>query len=127
MNIWHWFRTKIEAWLGISELRTQVTDLQAQLRALGNLQSDSAVSLETQSRRIDTMLTTANTAVMEAEERLLIRVAAVEERLSGGDYTKNEANSPSGGFVPWTERKRRAEMAASDPSKWVRKPAVQEK
>jgi len=129
MTFTTWLREKLEAWLGIAELRQKNANLESQLRGLSNLQAENAQTLENQSRRIDTLVGTTNQAVMEAEERLLIRVAALEERLAGHDYTKDEADSPIGGHVPWTERKRRAEQAAmvSDPNKWTKRPAQQEK
>jgi hypothetical protein len=75
------------------------------------------------SGRVNTILDLTNASIQEVEERLLIRLADVEERLTTHDYTKDEADAPSGGFVPWSERKRRAELAASNPAKWTKKTA----
>lgn len=112
-----------------TELRAENEELKAQLHALGNLQTDLGSAQDACSKRIDTIFLTTNEAVIEAEERLLIRVAALEDKTAGSDYTKDEASSPSGGFIPWSERKRRAEQAATnpDPNKWIKKPVTQEK
>jgi hypothetical protein len=117
----NWLRELLERWLGIPELRKQIAALEMQLSAMGRLLSEVSSDVEGQSRRTDSILMNVNSSVIEVEERLLIRVAALEERTASGDYTKDEADAPSGGFIPWTERKRRAEMAASDPSKWLKK------
>lgn len=111
MSIWDWFRTK----LGIVELRTKNAQLDAQLRALSALQAEL-------SGRLDVIQAVANTTVLECEERLLIRLSALEQRPANHDYTNSEeAVSPIGGFVPRSERKRQAELAASDPSKWTQR------
>ena len=124
----NWLRDLLEKWLGIPELRRQISGLEQQLSAMGKVQEEVSSHVEEQSRRTDSILLTTNSAVIEVEERLLIRVAALEERFASGDYTNDEADSPtSGGYVPWTERKRRAEAAVSNPSKWLKKAVPQEK
>lgn len=129
MSFKQWLIARLEDWLGIPELRRQNKDLEQQLSALSKLQSEAAEASEAQDRRITEVISVTNVSVMEAEERMLIRVTALERQLSDGNYTKNEADAPgvgNGGYVPWTERKRRAEQAASDPSKWIKKQTAQQ-
>lgn len=117
----NWLRRKLEEWLGIPALRKQISGLEFQLDALGRLQSEVSADVERMSGRVDTTLMMVNSSLIEVEERLLIRITPLEERITTGDYTKDEADTPSGGFVPWTERKRRAELAATDLTKRFKK------
>lgn len=123
----NWLRAWIERWLGIDDLREKNRKLEEQVRGLGNVLKQIGDDYEQVSGRVNNILTQVNTSIQQGEDRILMRLADVEERLTTHDYTKTEADAPSGGYVPWSERKRRAELAAADPTKWTKKTVAQEK
>jgi len=104
----------------ITALEAQVQELQNQLSALGNVISEFTGTAALKGQ-IDTRFEVLENDLSEVELRLTMRVESLEDTVSGqGDTSSKEKESASGGYIPWSERKRRAVAKEADPSVWIK-------
>jgi hypothetical protein len=130
MKLTIWIKTKLEQWFGVAILRAEIASLRSEVAELSTqvdttlkLQGENADSLEALDKLVKNSIASNSQMIREAEERMLMRLTALEEQSAGRNYTKPEADSSVGGHVRWSERKRQAEQAERLPDsveKWTK-------
>jgi DNA gyrase/topoisomerase IV subunit A len=122
MTIRIWLKQLITRFLKVDDLRREVADLRSQLNAMGNLVSEQSEDMKSLRELLDERTTAFGNDLTDVEQRMVQRIEQDAEIKKSRKTDEQETDAPSGGYVPWTVRKRRAEEAASDPSKYKRTP-----
>lgn len=116
----NWLKQLIIRFLRVDDLRNEVADLRSQLGAMGNTVSEQSREAQALRELLDKRTTAFGDDLTEVEQRMVQRITQDAEIMKSRKSEEPETDAPSGGYVPWTERKRRAEAAAADPSKYRR-------
>jgi hypothetical protein len=118
----NWMKNAVIRFLKQDDLQDEVRGLKAQVAALGGLLTEMSNEIASFHELVDQQYYAASSELTEVESRMMMRLAQDEEiRQSQSKDEESETPPAVGGYVRWTERLRRAEIAAADPSKYARK------
>jgi len=103
-----------------------IKTLQDQLFVFGKVIEEQSNELAKLREEVRTRYHVLDRDMTETEQRLMVRLEDMEDRLSEkpeSDILVTET-SPERGVVRWSERKRAAQREAADPSRWKPAPNV---
>lgn len=118
MNLLDWVKKVVSQFLRVDDLRKEAADLRSQLGALGDLISEQSEDIKNLRELQDKRFLSLGNDLTEVESRMVFRMSQEVEIKQARKAEEAEPESNFGGYVSWSERRRRAEAAASDPTKW---------
>ena len=109
--------------LGIDTLKAEVAGLRAQVSALAGMVSAASNECAELREFVTDQYRAASNELTEVEQRMMMRIAQIEEIRFEEAQKKSEDEKPAqpaGGFTRWTDRMKKAEASGYDPSKYLK-------